>query len=44
MSIKIIDIYNSVEKLSRNLDILEKRISETENSFEKITYVCISTK
>ena len=26
MSIKIIDIYNSMEKLSSNLDILEKRI------------------
>lgn len=44
MSIKIIDIYNSMEKLSSNLDILEKRISETENGFEKITYVYISTK
>lgn len=28
MSIKIIDIYNSMEKLSSNLDILEKRIRQ----------------
>lgn len=37
MSIKIIDIYNSMEKLSSNLDILEKRIRKQfwEN------YICI---
>lgn len=44
MSIKVIDIYNSMEKLKSNLDIPEKRSSETENTFEKIIYVFTSTK
>lgn len=44
MSIKVIDIYNSMEKLKSNLDIPQKRSSETENTFEKIIYVFTSTK
>ena len=38
MPIKLIDIYNSVEQVTCNLDIPEKRISETENNFEKIIH------